>query len=118
MTYLKAILAVSGVLAVSSPAIAQLTKDEKANLDRILAGIRADPDALEKARLALGLDGKDAPARARAAATPTPASAPAPMADDVDKVAVLPRRITLFNKHTPGARLLEEEALRRRAPAA
>jgi hypothetical protein len=73
MTYLKAILAGLGIFALSSPAMAQLTKEESANLDRILAGIRADPDAMKKARLALGRQtnpyktarGRDGSARAQ-----------------------------------------------------
>ena len=101
MTSLKTILAISGIFALSSPAIAQLTKEEKANLDRILAGIRADPAALEKARRALGLDGKQAPARVRAAAMSASVPAPAPK---IDEVVLPPRPITLLNKQTPAVR--------------
>src|SRR5262245_11259080 len=98
MIYLKTIAAISGIFALSSPAIAQLTKEEK--LKQIMADIRADPAALEKVWLALGRDGRQPPVRSRAVTTPV-SVAPTPK---VDEVAPPPRPVTLLNKNTPAVR--------------
>lgn len=90
MTCLKAILGSVALLAISSPASAQLSQNE---VD-FIKQLKANPAKLDEARQLLGLQGNRPPARRNVPAPPTAAA----------EVIVIPRRVSLLNKNTPSVR--------------
>src|SRR4051794_38082328 len=109
MTRWKVIFASLGVVTMTAPATAQITKEE---FDKKLAEILANPQRLKEERARLGLDRKpvaERPARMRVVPPP-------------DAVVEVPARsgVSLLQKNTPSARgasSADENKLTRAEPA-